>query len=68
MSVFYPKQLMYLADLSRALEKAELPLEDQDGMYGVKILIVDKTQDLPIGHVTTDEEGSLRVELDDNLL
>ena len=68
MSVFYPRQLKYLADLSEAIENANVPLEDADGMYGVKILVMDTTQDIPIGHIVPDDSGTLRVELDDSLL
>lgn len=64
MSVFYPNQLKYLADLAEALEGLGLPV-DKDGYYGLKILIMDTSQDRVLGEVLKDEEGSLRIELED---
>lgn len=68
MSVFYPKQLEYLSSVSASISESKVQLEDAEGIYGIKILVMDLTQDAPIGHITKDDGGHFLVELDDDLL
>lgn len=68
MSLFYPNQLEYLSEVLSDLCIVEPKLKDSEGIYGVKILLMDLTRDIPIGHIDRDDQGSLRIELDDSLL